>query len=196
MNASSSEETKGIRPVSQAGIKRASVNGGNATCLPAAIHATPARISTTAGTIEPNSVPNEVNRAAATGPRKLIRVSSQKTTIIAPATKTRLSCSAGSNPNASETATNASTVGYHGRFSTTIDHTDMKPVRSPNASATQSYTPPSFGHVDASSAAVSPSGTKNSAVASTYQKISGQPSTAMLGRLRTEKPAAVLTIAT
>ncbi len=112
------------------------------------------------------------------------------------ATKRRFCCHAGSNPYASETATNASTVGYHGRFCTTIDHTAMKPVGSPNASRTHAYTPPAFGHVEASSAAVSASGSKNSSVPSTYQKISDQPSTAMLGRLRTEKPAAVLTIAT
>ncbi|MDQ6924744.1 MAG: hypothetical protein M3154_00720 [Candidatus Eremiobacteraeota bacterium] len=44
------------------------LNGGSAMCFPATTHATPAPISTTAGTIVPSTVPNVVSFAAATGP--------------------------------------------------------------------------------------------------------------------------------
>ncbi len=86
--------------------------------------------------MDPSTVPTDVSFAANAGPARLASVIAQKTTIITIATKRRFSCHAGSKPYASDTATNASTVGYHGRFCTTIDHTAMKPVGSPNASRT------------------------------------------------------------
>ena len=53
MNASSSEETKAIRPPSHAGISRTSENGGSALCFPARIQAIPAdKISLSGGVVQ------------------------------------------------------------------------------------------------------------------------------------------------